>query len=204
MSFSDLKYLIKADLYRHKGRNGTAAMFKTLRKSRSFKITFWFRMAGWARKSGPPVLKQLIIRQYRRVARRYCVDLPEQTQIGPGLIIYHCYGLVVNEKSVIGANCMLAHQITLADEKGAAPVIGDRVRLAPGVKVIGGVKIGDGVVVGANAVVVNDVPDHSISVGIPNRVINKAYEDDADRFYWPPASENAGKITSETVQIGAE
>jgi len=199
MSFSDHSYLIRADLYRHKGRKGTAALLKTLRKSRSFKITFWFRMAGWARKEAPPIIKQLIIRQYRKVCRRYCVDLPEQTQIGPGLIIYHCFGLVVNAKSQIGANCMLAHQVTLADEKGQAPIIGERVRLAPGVKVVGGVQIGSGVVVGANAVVVNDVPENSISVGIPNRIINKPYEDDANRYFWPTDSMEANKNLTNAI-----
>lgn len=37
--------------------------------------------------------------------------------------------------------------------------------------VIGGVKIGDDVIIGANAVVVKDVPSHSIVVGIPAKVI---------------------------------
>jgi serine O-acetyltransferase len=187
MKTGELKEYLAADLYRHKGRKGTAAMLKTLRKNRSFKITFWLRLAQWARVSAPFGVKQLLRWQYRRVCRRYCVDLPETTQIGKGLIIYHCYGLVVNGKSIIGDNVMLAHQITLADERGQAPVIGDRVRIAPGAKVIGGVTIGDGVVVGANCVVVKDVPPNSVTVGIPNRVIAAPYDDDADRYYWPPA-----------------
>lgn len=188
MNTAELKEYLAADLYRHKGRKGTAAMLKTLRKNRSFKITFWLRLAQWGRQSAPPGLKQLLRWQYRRVCRRYCVDLPETTQIGKGLIIYHCYGLVVNGKSLIGDNVMLAHQITLADEQGKAPIIGDRVRIAPGAKVIGGVEIGEGVVVGANCVVVKDVPPHTVTVGIPNRVIPHPYDDDAERYYWPPTA----------------
>lgn len=36
---------------------------------------------------------------------------------------------------------------------------------------IGGVTIGDDVIIGANAVVVKDVPSHSIVAGVPARVI---------------------------------
>ena len=36
---------------------------------------------------------------------------------------------------------------------------------------IGNVKVGDDVIIGANAVVVKDVPSHSIVVGIPARVV---------------------------------
>lgn len=38
-------------------------------------------------------------------------------------------------------------------------------------KVIGNVRIGDDVVIGANAVVVRDIPSHSIVVGVPARMI---------------------------------
>lgn len=38
-------------------------------------------------------------------------------------------------------------------------------------KVIGEVTIGDDVIIGANAVVVKDVPSHSIVAGVPARVI---------------------------------
>ena len=34
-------------------------------------------------------------------------------------------------------------------------------------------KIGDNVIIGANAVVTHDVPDNSIAVGIPAKVIGK-------------------------------
>ncbi len=40
-----------------------------------------------------------------------------------------------------------------------------------GAKVIGGITVGDDVIIGANAVVVKDVPSHSIVVGVPAKVI---------------------------------
>lgn len=52
-------------------------------------------------------------------------------------------------------------------------IVEDDVWLGMGVKVMDGVRIGQGAVVGANAVVTNDIPPHSIAVGVPARVIRK-------------------------------
>lgn len=51
------------------------------------------------------------------------------------------------------------------------PYIGNNVEIKTGAKVIGDVTIGDYVIIGANAVVVKDIPSHSIVVGVPARII---------------------------------
>jgi maltose O-acetyltransferase len=43
--------------------------------------------------------------------------------------------------------------------------------LGIGVAVLPGVTIGEGCVVGANAVVTSDLPDYSIAVGVPARIL---------------------------------
>jgi len=50
-------------------------------------------------------------------------------------------------------------------------VIGDGAWLGHGVHVLGGVRIGKGAVIGAGSVVVKDVPDNAIAVGVPAKVI---------------------------------
>ena len=50
-------------------------------------------------------------------------------------------------------------------------VVGEGTFLGTGVKVMAGVKIGKHCVIGANAVVSKDIPDYSVAVGIPARVI---------------------------------
>ncbi|MCC9656091.1 hypothetical protein LOC70_09795 [Rhodopirellula sp. JC737] len=37
--------------------------------------------------------------------------------------------------------------------------------------VVGGVEIGDGAVIGANSVVTKDIPEYSVAVGSPARVL---------------------------------
>lgn len=41
-----------------------------------------------------------------------------------------------------------------------------------GAKIVGNVKIGNNVVVGANAVVVKDVPDNAVVVGVPAKIVS--------------------------------
>lgn len=50
-------------------------------------------------------------------------------------------------------------------------VIGDDVWIGVGAKILMNVHIGTGAVIGANAVVVSDIPDYAIAVGIPAKVI---------------------------------
>lgn len=56
-------------------------------------------------------------------------------------------------------------------DKTHSSYIRDNVGIKAGAKVIGGITIGDDVIIGANAVVVKDVPSHSIVAGVPTRVI---------------------------------
>ena len=58
-------------------------------------------------------------------------------------------------------------------ERGA-PVIGNGVDIGSGAKILGAIRIGNGAVIGANAVVLTDVPDHALAVGIPARIVLRA------------------------------
>ncbi|MDA9074604.1 hypothetical protein N9K21_04515 [Amylibacter sp.] len=51
------------------------------------------------------------------------------------------------------------------------PTIGNNVIIGSGAKVMGNIKIGNNIKIGANTVVINDLPDNCIAVGVPARVI---------------------------------
>ena len=105
------------------------------------------------------------------------IELPWKTKVGAGLRIYHGYGLVVGDESVIGNDCTLRHGTTLGfkilpdGSRSTAPVLGNNVEIGPSVTILGPVKIGDNAVIGAGAVVVKDVPAGAIVAGNPARIL---------------------------------
>jgi serine O-acetyltransferase len=92
-------------------------------------------------------------------------------EFGPGLIILHSVGVIVNTAVRGGENVILEGGVTLGAEKKQSPTLGDNVFIGGGAKVIGGVRLGNGARIGANAVVVEDVPEGATAVGIPARVV---------------------------------
>jgi serine O-acetyltransferase len=94
-------------------------------------------------------------------------------EFGPGFVLVHSTGVVINGQVRGGADVTVEHQVTIGAERRQSPVLGDDVFLGAGAKVIGAITIGDGVRIGANAVVVDDIPPHCTAVGIPARVVRR-------------------------------
>jgi serine O-acetyltransferase len=96
---------------------------------------------------------------------------------GPGFVLFHSNGVVINGKVRGGSSVHLHHEVTIGDnEDGECGVLGSNVQIGAGAKIIGPVTIGDGVRIGANAVVVHDVPDDTTVVGIPARPVKRRSE----------------------------
>lgn len=98
-------------------------------------------------------------------------------EFGPGLVLIHSTGIVINGSVRGGRNVRLEHQVTIGAEKGVSPVLGDDVFVGAGAKIIGPVRIGSNVNVGANAVVLHDVPDNVTVGGIPAKVLKRREPD---------------------------
>jgi serine O-acetyltransferase len=94
-------------------------------------------------------------------------------QFGPGFVLIHSQGVVINSAVRGGAGVKIEHQVTIGAEERLSPVLGDDVFVGAGAKIIGACRIGNHVRIGANAVVLHDVPDNSTAVGIPARVVKR-------------------------------
>ncbi len=101
------------------------------------------------------------------------IELPCEVEIGPGIVIDHFGGIIVSGYAKLGRDCRLRNDVVIGlrnVENPVAPVLGDRVDIGAGAKILGAIRIGNDVLIGANAVVLCDVPDGCIAVGVPATV----------------------------------
>ena len=99
-------------------------------------------------------------------------DIPINCRIGGGLLIPHPNGIVIHPDAVIGPNCLIFQQVTIGTRDGVGvPVIGGHVDVGAGARILGAIQIGDHAKIGANAVVVTDVPDQAVALGVPAKVV---------------------------------
>ena len=97
--------------------------------------------------------------------------------IGPGLVVFNSFGILISSSSVLGENCTIYSGVFIAhkanDKNAGAPVIGNNVVLMSGCKVLGGITIGNNSTIGANSVVIIDVPAETIATGVPAKNFRK-------------------------------
>ncbi|MEO1516113.1 MAG: serine acetyltransferase [Bacteroidota bacterium] len=130
-------------------------------------------------KSGIPILPRL----FRfLIFLLYNSDIPSSVQIGKGTLFSHSgIGVVIHQKAVIGGGGIIGQGITIGGRSRHpdVPVIGDKVYIGAGARVLGPIRVGDNVVIAPNAVVIKDVPSNCIVGGIPAKILKEGirYED---------------------------
>jgi serine O-acetyltransferase len=122
-----------------------------------------------------------IPRYLSEVARELTgVEIHPGAEIGSDFFIDHGSGVVIGETAEIGNNVTMYQGVVLGgvstDPVKRHPTVGDDVVIGTGAKLLGAIKIGNNVKIGANSVVVNDVPDNSVVVGVPGRIISREGE----------------------------
>ncbi len=116
-------------------------------------------------------LKPVAAILYRLNALITKATIGRNAQLGPGFVIVHSVGVVINTNVRAGRNIVIQHGVTLGAERNLCPVLGDDIFIGAGAKVIGGIRVGSRVKIGANAVVTKDVPDGATVVGVPARIV---------------------------------
>ena len=113
--------------------------------------------------------------------KRANIVVSNGAKIGYGLRFPHAFSIIIGEGVQLGEHCKLYNEVTLGQNSGGYPRIGDNVIIYPGSRVVGSICVGNNVVVGANSVVCCDVPDNAIVAGSPAKVIR--YRSETDEFY---------------------
>jgi serine O-acetyltransferase len=129
-----------------------------------------YRLMQWSRRRRLVPLELL----FNWINQVFCnCIIGRGAEFGPGFILIHSTGVVINGQVRGGENVALEHQVTIGAERRQAPTLGDDVFVGAGAKIIGSVHVGTGAKIGANAVVVHDIPDHATAVGIPAKVVRR-------------------------------
>jgi serine O-acetyltransferase len=142
-------------------------------------LTLMYRVSNLLYKKKIPLIP-IIIGQLQRIV--IGADISYKAEIGEGILIVHGMGIVIGENVKIGKNLKIMNDVTIGNKLSnykddGQPVIGDNIKIGVGARLLGPIKIGNDVVIGANAVVIDDVPDKCIAVGVPAIVKRKKEND---------------------------
>lgn len=105
------------------------------------------------------------------------IDIHPGAKISGNFFIDHGQGVVIGETAEVGENVTLYQGVTLGgtslEAKKRHPTLKNNIIVGAGAKILGPVIIGNNVRVGANSVVTKDIPDNSVVVGVPGRIISE-------------------------------
>lgn len=120
----------------------------------------------------------------------YNIEIGENFYANHNMVILDAGGVSFGDNVFVAPNCGFhtsGHPIDYERRnKGleyAYPIkVGDNVWIGAGVQVMPGVTIGSNVVIGGGSIVTKDIPDDSVAVGNPCRVIRKITDEDKKRY----------------------
>lgn len=186
----DFRATVKADLWRYSREPGWRGFWKGMAFP-GFRFTYALRQVPRHPKY---TLRGIFFRfMYWHYFWRYQYQIPVTTEVGEGLYIGHFGAVIVNAKARIGRNCNLAPGVTIGQANRGSrrgnPWIGDRVWVGTNAVIVGKVRIGNNVLIAPGAFVNFDVPDDSLVIGNPGKIIPKA---DATEGYVEHILEEAG------------
>ena len=152
---------IRADLRAHDGDWA----------AQGFWVMLVYRFGRWRYGVRPALLRKLLSFIYKALFKIVTgIELPCEVVIGRNFVIDHFGGIVISGYAQFGDDCRIRNGVVVGLKNVhelVAPVIGNNVDIGAGAKLLGNIRIGDNVVIGANAVVLIDVPDDSLAVGVP-------------------------------------
>jgi len=107
------------------------------------------------------------------------VDLGNANTVMAGVILNS--GVKLGNNNIINTGAILEHDVKIGNHVHIAPgvklsggvKISDYSHLGTGATVIQGINIGENSLIGAGSVIIDDVPDNSLVVGNPGRIIKK-------------------------------
>jgi serine O-acetyltransferase len=143
-------------------------------------VTIAHRLRTWSDSSAPLPLRPPV-----RLATAmlgvaadwlFGIRLPAEVELGRRVRIWH-HGCIRLAARAIGDDVHIRPNTTFGPARGAPdepmhwPVIGDGADIAAGATILGTLRVGTQAFVGANSLVVEDVPDGAVALGVPARLL---------------------------------
>lgn len=167
------KSVFASDLYRYYGEQGESLGNRLLRPL-ELKYLCAFRKAQ--------VCSNVLAKTYyklklRRLSQKSQIQIPVSAKIGKGFYIGHTGRIIINSKAVLGENVNIATGVTIGQEnrgeRAGAPTIGNCCWIGTNAVIVGNITIGNDVLIAPLSFVNFDVPDHSIVIGNPAKIIHR-------------------------------
>lgn len=159
------------DVYRYYGTYRESLMQRLFRPLE-------LRYVYYLRRRSQPGLPRLLVYYYklrlRLLSHKTHIQIGTE-KIGEGFFIGHYGHLGINHQAVLGRNVNVAPGVIIGEAargpKKGAPIIGDDVWIGSHAVVVGKIHIGNNVLIAPLSFVNFDVPDNSIVIGNPGKII---------------------------------
>ena len=175
-----MRNVFSKDLYRYYGAKGESFAQRVLRPTELRYIAF-FRKANVC-KWGP--LKLYYAVKLKRMSYKTQIQIPPRTQIGEGFYIGHTGRVIIHPEAKIGKNVNVGTGVTIGyenrGERKGAPTLAGECWIGTNAVVVGKINVGKDVMIAPLTFVNFDVPDHSIVIGNPAKII---YKENATQDY---------------------
>jgi serine acetyltransferase len=98
--------------------------------------------------------------------------------IGPGFYIGHFGPIFIGKDAIIGAHCSISHGVTIGESgrgtQRGTPRLGDRVLIGANAVLAGKLSVGNDAVIAPNSLVIYDVSESSVMMGVPAKCFSMA------------------------------
>lgn len=157
---------IKNDFQRHRASDNYLGFLALLN----------YRFGNWADSVRLKPLRWILLKFYM-IGIITCealggVHLGRATKLGDDFHIIHCGNININDNATIGDRVGIMQGVTIGTNVGeGVPVIGDDVFIGANASVLGDITVGNGARIAANSLVITNVPDGHLAIGVPAKVL---------------------------------